>query len=71
MNQTQVTRSLKLLRDGNMVDFVEKIYNDERFTQLLMDLSSEYVEENVPILDEDLKYDLALMMIETISVRSY
>ena len=67
----KVVKSLHLLRDGNMVDFVEKIYNDERFTQLLMDLSSEYVEENVPILDEDLKYDLALMMIETISVRSY
>ena len=67
----KVVKSLQLLRDGNMVDFVEKIYNDERFTQLLMDLSSEYVDENVPVLDEDLKYDLALMMIETITVRSY
>ena len=67
----KVVKSLHLLRDGNMVDFVEKVYSDERFTQLLMDLSSEYVDENVPVLDEDLKYDLALMMIETISVRSY
>ena len=67
----KVIKSLHLLRDGNMVDFVEKVYSDERFTQLLMDLSSEYVDENVPVLDEDLKYDLALMMIETISVRSY
>ena len=67
----KVVKSLQLLRDGNMVDFVEKVYNDERFTQLLMDLSSEYVDENVPVLDEDLKYDLALMMIETITVRSY
>jgi len=54
-----------------MVDFVEKIYSDERFTELLMDLSSEYVEENIRIIDEDLKMDLALMMMETVSVRSY
>ena len=67
----KVVKSLHLLRDGNMVDFVEKVYSDERFTQLLMDLSSEYVDENVPVLDEDLKYDLALMMMESISLRSY
>jgi hypothetical protein len=36
-----------------------------------MDLSSEYVEENIPIVDEDLKLDLALMMMESISLRSY
>ena len=68
---SHVTKCLQLLRDGHMVDFVEKIYSDERFTELLMDLSSEYVEENIPIVDEDLKLDLALMMMETVSVRSY
>ena len=65
------TKSLKLLRDGYMVELMEKIYTDERFTELMMDISSEFVEQNIPIIDEDTKYDLALMMMESISVRSY
>ena len=69
MNQTQ--KSLQLLRDGFMIEFVEKVYSDERFTELLMDLSSEFVDKNIPILDEDLKMDLSLMMMESISIRSY
>ena len=65
------TKSLKLLRDGYMVELMEKIYTDDRFTELMMDISSEFVEQNIPIIDEDTKYDLALMMMESISVRSY
>ena len=71
MDNTQVNRSLKLLRDGFMTELTEAIYTDERFTEVMMDLTSEFVEKNIPIVDEDLKYDLALMMMERISVRSY
>ena len=65
------TKSLQLLRDGFMVQLMEKIYSDERFTEVVMDLTSEFVEENIPIIDEDNKMDLALMMMESISIRSY
>lgn len=71
MDNTQVNRSLKLLRDGFMTELTEAIYTDERFTELMMDLTSEFVEKNIPIVDEELKYDLALMMMECISLRSY
>ena len=71
MNNTQTHKSLQLLRDGFMTELVEKIYTDERFTELMMDLSSEFVDKNIPIVDEDLKLDLALMMMESISLRSY
>ena len=65
------TKSLQLLRDGFMSELVEKIYSDERFTETLMVLTEEFVEDNIPIVDEDLKHDLALMMMESISLRSY
>ena len=71
MNNTQTHKSLQLLRDGFMIELVEKIYSDERFTELLMDLTSEFVDNNIPIVDEDLKMDLALMMMESITLRSY
>ena len=67
----KVVQSLQLLRDGFMTELTEKIYTDERFTELMMDLTSEFVEKNIPIVDEELKYDLALMMMECISLRSY
>ena len=69
MNQTH--KSLQLLRDGFMTELTEKIYSDERFTEIIMDLTSEFVEENIPIVDEDLKMDLSLMMMESIKVSSY
>ena len=64
-------KSLQLLRDGFMVELTEKIYTDERFTDLMMTLTEEFVEKNIPIVDEDNKYDLALMMMESIALRSY
>ena len=67
----KVLRSLHLLRDGFMTELTEAIYTDERFTELMMDLTSEFVEKNIPIVDEDLKFDLSLMMMECISLRSY
>ena len=68
---SKVTKSLQILRDGYMVDFMERIYSNERFAELMMDLSAEYIEENIPLLDEDMKYELALMMYECVHVRSY
>ena len=60
MTNTQTHKSLQLLRDGFMIELTEKIYSDERFTELMMDLTSEFVEQNIPIVDEDLKTDLKL-----------
>ena len=68
MTNTQTHKSLQLLRDGFMIELTEKIYSDERFTELMMDLTSEFVEQNIPIVDEDLKTDLAFMMMESISL---
>ena len=56
MNQTY--KSLQLLRDGFMTELTEKIYSDDRFTNLMMDLTQEFVEENIPLVDEDHQIDL-------------
>ena len=68
---SQTTKFLQLLRDGFMTELTEKIYSDERFTETITDLTSEFVEQNIPIVDDDLKMDLSLMMMESISLRSY
>ena len=71
MDNTQTQKSLQLLRDGFMTELIEKIDSDERFTELMITLCLEFVEKNIPIVDEDLRLDLSLMMMESISLRSY
>ena len=63
-----VTRSLRLLRDGFKSDFATFAYADERMTALLQELASEFVDANVPVVDEDNQIDLAFMLMETLDI---
>ena len=63
-----VTRSLRLLRDGFKHDFATFAYADERMTTLLQQLASEFIDANIPIVDEDVEIDLAMMLMETVDV---
>ena len=61
----QNTKALLLLRDGFKDEFWRFVANNERFDQLMADLATEFVEENIPIVDEDLKIDMAMLLRET------
>jgi len=63
-----VTRSLRLLRDGFKSDFATFAYADERMTVLLQQLASEFVDANIPIVEEDVEVDLAMMLMETVDI---
>jgi len=63
-----VTRSLRLLRDGFKSDFATFAYADERMTTLLAELASEFVDANIPVVDEDNQVELAMMLIETLDI---
>jgi ribosomal protein S27AE len=65
-----ITKSLQLLRDGFKRDFANYVYEDERITTLLMELSMEFVDANVPITDDELQIELAQMFIEIISIEA-
>tara|TARA_R110000772_G_scaffold2914_1_gene10794 strand:+ start:91 stop:309 length:219 start_codon:yes stop_codon:yes gene_type:complete len=66
--QDSVTKSLKLLRDGFKDDMASFIYQDDRTAELLMELINDYVTENIPVIDEDNRMDLAMMLMETIRI---
>ena len=70
MNEQSVTKSLQLLRDGFKNDFAKYVYEDERMTSILMELSTEFVDANIPLIDDDLQIELAQMFIETISIEA-
>jgi hypothetical protein len=66
--QDSVIKSLKLLRDGFKDDMASFIYQDDRTTELLMELISDYVAENIPLYDADNRMDLSMMLMETIRI---
>jgi hypothetical protein len=63
-----VTRSLRLLRDGFKSDFATFAYADQRMNELLVQLSTEFVDANIPVVDEDNQVELALMLLETLDI---
>ena len=68
IKEMTVTKSLKLLRDGFKSEFATFAFADERMTDLLQQLSAEFVESNVPVVDEDNQLELALMLLETLDI---
>ena len=66
--QLTVTKSLKLLRDGFKDEFADFVYADQRMTDLLQELSSEFVDASIPLVDEDNQVELAMMLMETLNI---
>jgi hypothetical protein len=44
------------------------IYQDDRITEIMMELIHDYVAENIPLIDEDNRMDLSMMLMETIRI---
>ena len=68
IKELSVTKSLKLLCNGFKSEFATFAYADERMTELLMELVSEFVEVNIPVVDEYNRTELALMLMETLDI---
>ena len=64
-------KALQLLTQGFKNDLAQSIYEDEKFTLLMMELSIKFVEDNVPIVEEDIQRELALMLMETLNITTY
>ena len=63
-----VTKSLRLLCDGFKSEFATFAYADERMTELLMELATEFVEVNIPVVDEDNQCELQFMLMESLDI---
>jgi hypothetical protein len=68
INDLSVTKSLKLLRDGFKNELATYVYADERTTQLFAELISEFVEVNIPVVDDENQMELAMMLLETLDI---
>jgi hypothetical protein len=68
IQEQKVTKSLRLLRDGFKSEFAKFVLNDVRTAELLMELSSEFVDENIPVVDDDVQIELSMMLMESLDI---
>ena len=62
--------AIRRLADGYKEEFAEVVAADERFHELLMELSSEFVAENLPIVSEDDATDMAYELMMRVTTKS-
>lgn len=63
-----VTKSLRLLCNGFKSELASYVYDDPRMTELLHELVSEFVDSNIPVIDEDNQMELKFMLMETLEI---
>ena len=61
--------AIRLLSGGFADEFAEFVAGDERTHELMMDLAGEFVDRNIPIVNDDDEVDVAAELIMNITVR--
>lgn len=68
IKEMTVTKSLKLLCDGFKSEFATFTFADERTLELLAQLASEFVDANIPVVDDENQMELSMMLLETLDI---
>jgi hypothetical protein len=68
IKELTVTRSLRFLCNGFKSDFATAVFSDERTIDLFSQLASEFVDANIPVVDEDNRIELAMLLLESLDV---
>ena len=61
-------KAINLLADAYSKDFANYVSKNEAFVELLMELAEKYIDQNIPIVDVDANYELALSLCERVTV---
>ena len=62
--------AIRRLAEGYKEEVAETIAADERFHDIMMDIIAEFIDKEIPIVNEDDKWDLALEMVLRVTTRS-
>ncbi len=68
IKELTVTKSLRLLCNGFKSEFATFAYADQRMTELLQELASEFVDANIPVVDDHNQMELSMMLLESLDI---
>ena len=63
-----VTKSLRLLCNGFKSEFATSVFADERTTELFAQLATEFVQANIPVVDDENQMELSMMLLESLDI---
>ena len=69
MNHNQANFALKLLSEGFKDQLAEAILSNEDFIELAHEITSDFIEQNIPLVDEEHKLELGFMLLDSITIR--
>ena len=70
MTMNKHDEAIRALATGFADQFAEDLAADERIHDLIMELASEFVEREIPIVSEDSQTDLAIELLMSVTVRT-
>jgi len=70
MTLNRYDNSIRLLANGFSEEFAEYCAGDERMHEVMMELASAFVSENIPVVSEDAQTDVACELLMGVTVRS-
>ena len=62
--------AIRMLADGFAIEFANYCAGDERMHNLMQHLASEFVADNIPIVEEDAATDVACELLMSVTVRT-
>ncbi len=64
------TKALQLLRDGYKMEFADYVFESDDYIELLMRLSTDFVDEQLDVIqDDDYRLNLAMMLMDSLTVK--
>lgn len=68
MTHSRYDESIRLLSNGFSSEFAEYCAGDERMHELMMDLASDFVTQNIPVVSDDAQHDVAAELLMSVTV---
>ena len=62
--------AIALLAKGYSEEFADYLRENDRVADLVQELASEFVEKNIPIVDEDASTDVAMELVMSVTMKT-
>ena len=66
----QHQKAINVLCQGYKNDLVQYIMNNDKYGEVIHELIEEYINKQIPILDNDMEFELGLALMESIQMEA-
>lgn len=71
MTDANKTQALRLLANGFAAQFVEYCEGDARLCDVMHELVTDFISENIPVVDEDNQLNLAFLLLDRVYLKDW